>query len=101
MILIIDDDIGVRTSLLLLLQEEGYAAKEAAFPNEALAFLHHNTPSLIILDLNFSMETSGEEGIRLLQQIRQLHPVVPLILITRCATIELAVIGLKVCANAF
>jgi DNA-binding NtrC family response regulator len=101
MILIIDDDKAVRTSLLLLLQEEGYAAKEAASPNEALAFLHHNTPSLIILDLNFSIETSGEEGIRLLLQIRQLHPVVPVILITGWATIELAVRGMKAGANDF
>src|SRR5258708_6209520 len=101
MILIIDDDIAVRTSLLLLLQEEGYAAKESSSPNEALAFLHHNTPSLIILDLNFSMETSGEEGLRLLQQIRQLHPAVPVILITGWATIDLAVRGMKTGANDF
>lgn len=101
MILIIDDDKAVRTSLLLLLQQEGYAAKDAGSPNEALAFLHHQTPSLILLDLNFSMETSGEEGIRLLKQIRKLHPAVPVILITGWATIELAVQGMKEGASDF
>src|ERR1700709_2401995 len=88
MILIIDDDKAVRTSLLLLLEEEGYAVKDIAAPREALVFLQHNTPSLIILDLNFSMETSGEEGMRLLEQIRKIHPAVPVILITGWATIE-------------
>jgi len=101
MVLIIDDDIAVRISLLLLLQEEGYAAKDMASPREALAFLHHNTPVLIILDLNFSLETSGEEGLRLLQQIRKIHPVVPVILITGWATIDLAVRGMKAGANDF
>ena len=77
MILIIDDDNAVRTSLLLLLQQEKYAAKGIGSPNEAIAWLNHNAPSLILLDLNFSIETSGEEGMRLLKDIRKIHPVVP------------------------
>jgi two-component system, NtrC family, response regulator len=101
MILIIDDDKAVRTSLLLLLQEEGYATRDVSSPNEALAFLHHNAPSLIILDLNFSMETSGEEGLHLLVQIRKMYPSAPVILITGWATIELAVRGMKAGANDF
>jgi two-component system, NtrC family, response regulator len=101
MILIIDDDHAVRTSLLLLLQQEGYASKGVSSPNEAIAWLNHNTPSLIILDLNFSIETSGEEGIKLLKQIRKIHPSTPVILITGWATIELAVKGMKEGANDF
>jgi two-component system, NtrC family, response regulator len=101
MILIIDDDHAVRTSLLLLLQQEGYISKDVSSPNEALAWLNHNTPSLIILDLNFSIETSGDEGIKLLNQIRKIHPGTPVILITGWATIELAVRGMKAGASDF
>ncbi len=101
MILIIDDDNAVRTSLLLLLQQEGYAAKDVGSPNEAIAWLNHNEPSLILLDLNFSIETSGDEGMKLLKQIRKIYPVVPVILITGWATIELAVKGMKAGANDF
>ncbi|MCW3117663.1 MAG: sigma-54-dependent Fis family transcriptional regulator, partial [Chitinophagaceae bacterium] len=101
MILVIDDDKAVRASLLLLLQKEGYMAKEASSPNEATAWLNHHEPSLIILDLNFSMETSGDEGMRLLKQIRKMHPGVPVILITGWATIELAVKGMKAGASDF
>ncbi len=101
MILIIDDDHAVRTSLLLLLQQEGYDTKDISSPNEAIAWLNHNTPSLIILDLNFSIETSGDEGIKLLKQIRKIHPLAPVILITGWATIELAVRGMKAGANDF
>ena len=101
MILIIDDDLAVRTSLLLLLQKEGYASKGVSSPNEAIAWLNHNKSSLIILDLNFSIETSGDEGIKLLNQIRKIQPLVPVILITGWATIELAVKGMKAGANDF
>ena len=101
MILIIDDDIAVRTSLLLLLQQQGYEAAGADSPAEALAFLQQQSPELIILDLNFSIETSGSEGLELLQQIRTKHPHIPVILITGWATIELAVKGMKMGASDF
>jgi len=101
MILIIDDDNAVRTSLILLLQQERHETKGVSSPNEAIAWLNHNTPSLIILDLNFSIETSGDEGIKLLKQIRKIYPLAPVILITGWATIELAVKGMKAGANDF
>ncbi len=101
MILIIDDDIAVRTSLLLLLQQQEYEAAGAGSPAEALSFLAQQSPELIILDLNFSIETSGAEGLELLQQIRAKQPHIPVILITGWATIELAVKGMKMGASDF
>jgi len=101
MILIIDDDIAVRTSLLLLLQQNGYKTASADNADTAMDFLKKQTPSLIILDLNFSIETSGDEGMDLLRQIRQLHAAVPVVLITGWATIQLAVKGMKLGANDF
>lgn len=101
MILIIDDDIAVRTSLLLLLQQENFDAASVDNAVTAIDFLKSNTPSLIILDLNFSIETSGDEGLLLLQQIRKMLADVPVILITGWATIQLAVKGMKLGANDF
>ncbi len=101
MILIIDDDIAVRTSLLLLLQQQGFTAMEAGQPGTALDLLQQQPVSLIILDLNFSLDTSGNEGMALLQTIKEKHPAIPVILITGWATIELAVKGMKLGANDF
>ena len=101
MILIIDDDHAVRTSLLLLIKQEGYAACGASSPQEAMHILGRDAVSLIILDLNFSIETSGVEGIELLQSIRQVNAAVPVILITGWGTIELAVLGMKLGARDF
>ena len=101
MILIIDDDIAVRTSLQLLIKSEGFEVMTADGPTEAISILEKHYPELIILDLNFSMETSGKEGLDLLKQIRHLHPIVPVVLITGWGSIELAVQGMKLGANDF
>ncbi|HTI58107.1 sigma-54 dependent transcriptional regulator [Mucilaginibacter sp.] len=101
MILIIDDDIAVRTSLQLLLKSEGYEVADSPVPGEALTIIKKRHPELIILDLNFSIATSGEEGMSLLSRIRQIDPAIPVILITGWGSIELAVKGMKLGANDF
>ena len=101
MILIVDDDIAVRASLLLLLKNEGYKIATASSEDEALNILGQHEISLIILDLNFSIETSGEEGMALLKRIRQINAEIPVILITGWGTIQLAVQGMKLGANDF
>ena len=101
MILVIDDDIAVQTSLMLLLKTENYEVQAASGPEAALGILSRETVSLIILDLNFSLDTSGHEGIRLLKQIRRQNPEIPVILITGWGSIPLAVEGMKQGASDF
>lgn len=101
MILIVDDDLAIRTSLSLLLKSAGFSVRGAASPLETLAILQEEVPELIILDLNFSIETSGKEGMNLLTEIRTLHPEIPVILLTGWGTIDLAVQGMKLGARDF
>ncbi|MES2645304.1 MAG: sigma-54 dependent transcriptional regulator [Bacteroidota bacterium] len=101
MILVIDDDIAVRTSLLLLFQNEQYKAIAAGSAAEALEILSTKDISLVILDLNFSIETTGKEGMALLVDIKKIKANIPVILITGWGTIELAVQGMKLGANDF
>lgn len=101
MILIIDDDVAIRTSLNLLLKTEGFWVKSAASSEEAMKVLAEETPELILLDLNFSIETSGVQGMQLLGEIRRRHPLVPVIIITGWGTIDLAVEGMKLGASDF
>ncbi len=101
MILIIDDDIAVQTSLSLLLRQNGFEVAIKDGPTEALSFLQKRRPELILLDLNFTIDTSGKEGFKLFQQIRQIDATIPVILITGWATIELAVQGMKSGARDF
>ena len=101
MILIVDDDIAVRTSLELLLSGAGNVVFTADNPADALAIVGQQIPQLIILDLNFSIDTSGNEGMQLLKNIKDIDSKVPIILITGWASIELAVQGMKLGANDF
>lgn len=101
MILILDDDPAVRTSLLMLLQKEKLSAFALESPEEARTFLRDNRPDLILLDMNFSVDTSGEEGLRFLEWVRRQDATVPVILITGWATIDLAVCGMKLGASDF
>nr|WP_294874030.1 sigma-54 dependent transcriptional regulator [uncultured Pedobacter sp.] len=101
MILIVDDDIAVRTSLTLLLENAGNKVKSADSAIEALNIIKEQIPELILLDLNFSIDTTGEEGMELLSSIRKIDAGVPVILITGWASIQLAVQGMKLGANDF
>jgi len=101
MILIVDDDIAVRTSLALLLESSGNKVLTADCAADALSIIHAGVPQLIILDLNFSIDTSGHEGMELLGKIRAIDSRVPVILITGWASIELAIQGMKLGANDF
>jgi len=101
MILVVDDDTSVTTSLSLLLKQAGYQTATAASPAEALAWLERGGCELVLQDMNFSRQTSGEEGLELLQEIKQRWASMPVILMTAWGSIELAVQGIKAGAADF
>jgi two-component system NtrC family response regulator len=101
MILIVDDDRSVTASLALLLKQGGLPSTVAGSPEEALEVLRRQPCQLIIQDMNFSRRTSGDEGLALLRQIRDLTPSIPVILITAWGSIALAVEGMKAGASDF
>lgn len=101
MLLIVDDDLAVRTSLRLLLKQAGYATAAVAGPAEALAAVRVATPQLILLDMNFSAATTGADGLALLAELKALAPAVPVVLLTGWGSIALAVAGMKAGAAEF
>ena len=94
MILIVDDDAAIRSSLSFLLKRTGFSTEAVATPEEALSVVRQTTPQLILMDMNFSMTTTGAEGIQLLRQVKIFCPDVPVILITAWGSIPLAVQGM-------
>lgn len=84
MILIIDDDAAVRSSLSLLLKRAGHEFHCVVSPEAALAFVRHTTPDVMLMDMNFSLTTKGDEGLDLLQKMQVFFvPVFPLYLSRR------------------
>ena len=70
MILIVDDDPSVITSLALLLKQAGYRTLSASSPAQAMERLSGESIDLVIQDMKFSRQTTGEEGIELLKRIK-------------------------------
>lgn len=102
MILIVDDDNTVRLSLSVLLRREGCESTGVSTPAEALAAIRENPGiRLVVMDMNFSRSTSGEEGIELLRKVKVLRPALPVILITAWGSIPLAVEGMRLGAFDF
>lgn len=99
MILIIDDDSAVRSSLSFMLKRAGYSAEVAPGPREAMEIVRSEAPQLILMDMNFTLSTTGEEGLTLLRQVKIFRPEVPVILMTAWGSIQLAVQGMQ--AGAF
>jgi len=99
MILIIDDDSAVRSSLSFMLKRAGYEVKTVPGPREAMEVVRSEAPALILMDMNFTLSTTGEEGLTLLKQVKVFRPEVPVILMTAWGSIQLAVQGMQ--AGAF
>ena len=101
-VLVADDQPDVVEALRLLLKAEGYATRAARSPQDALAALDDGEPDLLLMDLNYARDTtSGQEGLELLDRVRQLAPELPVVVMTAWGTIELAVEAMRRGARDF
>lgn len=100
-ILIVDDDRAVCTSLRLILQKKGYDVRVIHHPSRVIDSVLDFDPQVVILDMNFTINTSGQQGLVLLQQIKAHRQEISVILITGWATLQLAVEGMKQGARDF
>ncbi|WP_299269393.1 sigma-54 dependent transcriptional regulator [uncultured Psychrosphaera sp.] len=99
-ILVVDDDEDIRLALAVMFTQHGYKVLEAKDPTQCLLMVERKKPDLILLDMNYSRDTtSGAEGIELLSKLIQFN--VPVILMTAWANIELAVNGIQMGASDF
>jgi two-component system, NtrC family, response regulator AtoC len=90
-ILVVDDEPGVRKGIAQVLSDQGHAVHTAADGNEALALMAEASPHLVLLDVRLP----GRDGIELLRIIRRDHPDTGVIMITAYPNIEGAVECMK------
>jgi two-component system nitrogen regulation response regulator NtrX len=77
-ILVVDDEPSSRKSLCLLLEEEGYDARQAASGEEAMEMLADEPFNLVITD--FVMPHG--HGLQLVDVLHTLYPKLPVVLLT-------------------
>jgi DNA-binding NtrC family response regulator len=101
-ILIADDQADVREALLLLFKSEGHPAQAVESPERVIELLRKEEFGLVLMDLNYSRDTtSGEEGIELLSRIQDLDSNVPVVAMTAWANVDLAVEAMRRGARDF
>ena len=89
-ILVVDDEIGVRESLRMLLKGE-FEVATAADVESGLQALSARTPDLIILDLVMP----GRGGLDFLRELRERRISIPVLVVTAMDTIDAAVGAMK------
>ncbi|WP_430972698.1 sigma-54-dependent transcriptional regulator [Sunxiuqinia rutila] len=101
-ILIVDDNKSVLSALEILLSSEYDKVTCLSNPNLITSELRKTPYHLVLLDMNFKAGVNtGNEGIFWLQQIKENHPEISVVLITAYGDVELAVKALKSGATDF
>ena len=101
-LLIADDQPQILEALRLLLKPEGYQLEMVRTPSLLLEALAHDTFDGVLIDLNYSRDTtSGQEGLELVARIKEIDPQLPVIVMTAWGNIDLAVEAMRRGAGDF
>lgn len=86
-VLIVDDERGIRESLVGVVEDEGWLAVAVESGEKAMVESKLNPPDLVFLDIWMP----GIDGIVTLQKLREMMPRLPVVIMSGHATIETAV----------
>jgi sigma-B regulation protein RsbU (phosphoserine phosphatase) len=101
-ILIADDQYEILLALKLLLKQEGFQTVMASSPEAVIEEAKRTPFDLILIDLNYTRDTtSGREGLDLIARLRQMPHVPPVIVMTAWSTVPLAVEAMRLGAVDF
>ena len=96
-ILVVDDEKNIRSSLAGILKDEGYRVRGVASGEELLKQVAQAVPDLVVLDVWLP----GMDGLQALEEVKRLHPELPVIMISGHSTVETAVRATKLGAYDF
>ena len=100
--LVADDQSHILEAVELLLQPQGILVDCVRSPQLALEALGHADYDVLLIDLNYTRDTtSGQEGLDLLARIQEMDGRLPVIVMTAWGNIDLAVESMKRGARDF
>src|SRR5712691_11489814 len=101
-VLLADDQPDIREALRLLLKREGYETQAVGSPVEIVAALETREFDAVLIDLNYTRDTtSGQEGLDLLGRIQLMDATLPVVVMTAWGSVELAVEAMRRGAKDF
>lgn len=90
-ILVVDDELSMREFLKILLEKEGYQVSTASEASSAIDLIKSQNFNLVLSDIKMP----GMGGLSLLEKIKAINSLLPVIMITAFASPENAVIAMK------
>jgi DNA-binding NtrC family response regulator len=96
-LLIVDDERSLRFSIGEWARDAGYAPLEAANSREALEAVREQGVDAVLLDLKLG----DEDGLKVLKQLRETDPTLPVVMLTGHGSVEHAVRAIKIGAYDF
>jgi len=92
-ILVVDDEIDIRELVAGILEDEGHGTRTAGDSDSALAAVQERRPTMVFLDI--WLQGSRLDGLELLDEIKKLHPDLPVVMISGHGNIETAVSAIR------
>jgi len=92
-ILIVDDEQDIRELVAGILGDEGHETRTAHDSDSALASIADRAPRLVFLDI--WLQGSKLDGLALLDEVKKMHPDLPVVMISGHGTIETAVSAIR------
>jgi phosphoserine phosphatase RsbU/P len=95
-VLIAEDQPEVIEAIRLVLKQEGIHCEAVTSPEAALAALSSQEFDLVLMDLNYTRDTtSGSEGLELLNRLQRENRSVPIIVMTAWGSVQVAVEAMR------
>lgn len=96
-ILVVDDEWTIASALVVLLEGAGYAVETVKSGEEAIQWLSHQKPDLMILDVMMP----GLDGYEVSQQVRREAKYIPILMLTAKDELWEKVAGLELGADVY
>src|SRR5215471_20871790 len=87
LVLVVDDEADIRSSLRMILEYEGYDLAEAGSGEEGLDAVDRVHPDVLLLDVKMPRL----DGLEVLARVKQKDPALPVVVISGHGTIQTAV----------
>ena len=92
-ILVVDDEADIRELVGGILEDEGYPVKTAGNSTDALAAVRTRAPRLVVLDV--WLKGSELDGLEILSLLKEMDPLLPVVVISGHGTVETAVTAIR------
>jgi len=96
-LLVVDDDTVFRTRLARAFRERGYAVREAANGDEALALAREESPELAVVDLRMP----GPGGLDVVRGLHEIDPTTRIVVLTGYGSVATAVEAMRLGATHY